>query len=327
MFSRFLLKIPLINLPQAFRHLALSNNLTQLLGCHPTKPRQLFLLHREFRIMRNCHMIDHAPFVQHRTNRVDNLRIIRKELFWLSIWQAQLLTNFAPHSILIRFAPCYMASCRIIPTARIRIFGHRALLNKRIASLILDNHPSHPVSFTRLLRISSLNWPKDIIFLINPHNWLARTTFDFARQHAIKRQHVTKQWQLRDIRVYPNMPTAWNRNKRPVNLLAKFPRQIVIAERVVIAMHPTWGLDVSATRFVREQLLEERKNGAAVLLVSEDLDELLALSDRLAVICKGELMGIIGDPSAVTLETIGLMMAGTPVESIANPTGGLEQCG
>jgi hypothetical protein len=58
-----------------------------------------------------------------------------------------------------------------------------------------------------------------------------------ARQHAIKRQHVTKQWQLRDIRVYPNMPTAWNRNKRPVNLLAKFPRQIVIAERIVIAMH------------------------------------------------------------------------------------------
>ena len=104
-------------------------------------------------------------------------------------------------------------------------------------------------------------------------------------------------------------------------------RELSDSPRVVIAMHPTWGLDVSATRFVREQLLEERKNGAAVLLVSEDLDELLALSDRLAVICKGELMGIIGDPSAVTLETIGLMMAGTPVESIANPTGGLEQCG
>lgn len=91
-------------------------------------------------------------------------------------------------------------------------------------------------------------------------------------------------------------------------------------------MHPTWGLDVSATRFVREQLLEERKNGAAVLLVSEDLDELLALSDRLAVICKGELMGIIG-PSAVTLETIGLMMARNARGIIANPTGGLEQCG
>ena len=104
-------------------------------------------------------------------------------------------------------------------------------------------------------------------------------------------------------------------------------RELSDSPRVVIAMHPTWGLDVSATRFVREQLLEERKNGAAVLLVSEDLDELLALSDRLAVICKGELMGIIGDPSAVSLETIGLMMAGTPVDSITNPTGGLERCG
>ena len=99
-------------------------------------------------------------------------------------------------------------------------------------------------------------------------------------------------------------------------------RELSDSPQVVIAMHPTWGLDVSATRFVREQLLEERKNGAAVLLVSEDLDELQALSDRLAVLCKGELMGIIDNPADVSRESVGLMMAGTPLESVALCTGG-----
>ena len=88
-------------------------------------------------------------------------------------------------------------------------------------------------------------------------------------------------------------------------------RELSDSPRVVIAMHPTWGLDVSATRYVREQLLRQRENGAAVLLVSEDLDELLALSDRLAVMFKGRFMGIIAEPTAVPIEKIGLMMAGT----------------
>ena len=86
--------------------------------------------------------------------------------------------------------------------------------------------------------------------------------------------------------------------------------------RVVVAMQPTWGLDVGATAFVRERLLEAREKGAAVLLVSEDLEELLALSDRLAVIHKGRIMGLLDDPRRATEETLGLMMAGRPLTSL-----------
>jgi simple sugar transport system ATP-binding protein len=78
----------------------------------------------------------------------------------------------------------------------------------------------------------------------------------------------------------------------------------------VIVMHPTWGLDVSATRYVRDQLLARREGGSGILLVSEDLDELLALSDRLAVIFKGKFMGVMDDPRSAPIEGIGLMMAG-----------------
>ncbi|MEA4877773.1 MAG: ABC transporter ATP-binding protein [Aminobacterium sp.] len=93
-------------------------------------------------------------------------------------------------------------------------------------------------------------------------------------------------------------------------------RELCDAPKALIAVHPTWGLDVAATHFVREQLLEERDRGAAIFLVSEDLEELLSLSDRLAVIFKGEIMGILNHPEEATPELIGLMMAGTPLSSI-----------
>lgn len=82
---------------------------------------------------------------------------------------------------------------------------------------------------------------------------------------------------------------------------------------VVVAQEPTWGLDIGATQYVRERLLEARNRGAAVLLVSEDLEEVLALSDRLAVMHQGALMGISENPRALGVERIGLMMAGTPL--------------
>ncbi len=91
-------------------------------------------------------------------------------------------------------------------------------------------------------------------------------------------------------------------------------RELSDVPKVLIAMNPTWGLDVAATRFVREQLLEEREKGAAIFLISEDLDELLSLSDRMAVMYRGKIMGMIEDPNTFGIERIGMMMAGTRIE-------------
>ena len=78
---------------------------------------------------------------------------------------------------------------------------------------------------------------------------------------------------------------------------------------VVLANQPTRGLDVGALAYVHEQLLAARANGAGILLISEDLDELLALSDRLAVMYRGQL----SEPmprGGVSIQRLGLMMAG-----------------
>jgi general nucleoside transport system ATP-binding protein len=85
-------------------------------------------------------------------------------------------------------------------------------------------------------------------------------------------------------------------------------RELARKPRVIIAAQPTRGLDVGATEYVRERLLE-RKNGTGILLISEDLDEILALADRIAVIYEGQIMGVVPRDEA-TPEKLGLLMAG-----------------
>jgi len=83
---------------------------------------------------------------------------------------------------------------------------------------------------------------------------------------------------------------------------------------VIIAPQPTRGLDVGATEYVHKQLLEQRMRGAAVLLISEDLDEIMALSDRIAVMYEGEIVGVLSAQDA-DIERLGLMMAGVLKEN------------
>ena len=85
-------------------------------------------------------------------------------------------------------------------------------------------------------------------------------------------------------------------------VLARDPKLLVVAQ-------PTQGLDVGATEYVRSQLLAQRAAGAAVLLVSEELEELLALSDRLVVMYEGEIVGRF-ESADVDVERLGLLMAG-----------------
>jgi simple sugar transport system ATP-binding protein len=89
-------------------------------------------------------------------------------------------------------------------------------------------------------------------------------------------------------------------------------RELSGEPRLVVASHPTYGLDVSATALTHELLLKQRERGAAVLLVSEDLDELFKLSDRIAVMFAGQVVAVV-DADKANLEDIGLMMAGSKV--------------
>jgi simple sugar transport system ATP-binding protein len=86
-------------------------------------------------------------------------------------------------------------------------------------------------------------------------------------------------------------------------------RETRVASRVLIAVHPTRGLDIGATDEVRRTLVDHRNSGTAVLLISADLDEILAISDRIIVMYEGQIVGQFNTAEAVRDE-IGLLMGG-----------------
>ena len=127
-----------------------------------------------------------------------------------------------------------------------------------------------------------------------------------------------------DISV-PNVET-------PARLLSGGNLQKVILAReisgnpaLMVAVQPTRGLDVGAIESVHRLLLEQRTNGAAILLISEELEELISLSDRVYVIYEGRTMGEVKigteEASQELVDTIGLMMTGTPLEQIQRGAG------
>ncbi|OQY31964.1 MAG: heme ABC transporter ATP-binding protein [Spirochaetaceae bacterium 4572_59] len=87
-------------------------------------------------------------------------------------------------------------------------------------------------------------------------------------------------------------------------------REITAEPSLLIAAHPSYGLDVGAAEYIRKELIVCRDKGGAVLLVSEDLEELFQVCDRIAVMFEGRFMGIV-DPSNCNVDDIGLMMAGS----------------
>ncbi|HEX9115935.1 MAG TPA: ABC transporter ATP-binding protein, partial [Anaerolineae bacterium] len=86
-------------------------------------------------------------------------------------------------------------------------------------------------------------------------------------------------------------------------------RELSRRPKILIAAQPTRGVDIGATEYIHQRLMEQRAAGTAILLISEDLDETRTLSDRIAVIYEGRIMGVLNRDQA-TVEQIGMMMAG-----------------
>jgi simple sugar transport system ATP-binding protein len=86
-------------------------------------------------------------------------------------------------------------------------------------------------------------------------------------------------------------------------------RELSRQPKLLLAAQPTRGVDIGATEYIHQRLLQQREEGTAILLISEDLDEIIELSDRIAVLYEGRIMGIVERDQA-TQEQIGLMMAG-----------------
>jgi simple sugar transport system ATP-binding protein len=143
------------------------------------------------------------------------------------------------------------------------------------------------------------------------YNLVLERLDDFTRggriDEAAIRSHASELMERFDIRAGPDDPVASLSGGNIQKVL--LARVLARDPRVIVVSQPTRGLDVGATEYVRRQLIERSANGAAILLVSEDLDELLALADRLVVMYEGRVIGEM-DVAEVDLERLSLLMAG-----------------
>jgi simple sugar transport system ATP-binding protein len=94
-------------------------------------------------------------------------------------------------------------------------------------------------------------------------------------------------------------------------------RELSGTPTVLIASQPTRGVDIGAAEYIHRRLVEQREEHTAILVISEDLDEVFGLSDRIAVMYEGRIMGIV-DPATATRQQVGLMMAGVRPEAAEN---------
>jgi ABC-type uncharacterized transport system ATPase subunit len=141
--------------------------------------------------------------------------------------------------------------------------------------------------------------------------------FGFLRRASV-RSHAAQLVSTFDVRT-PGLDTpARNLSGGNIQKLI-LARELSGEPKVLLVAQPTRGIDVAAARYIHERLRQEASKGTAILVISEDLDEVISVSDRVLVMYEGTVIGEV-DPGTATREAIGLMMAGV-LAAPATPSG------
>ncbi len=125
-------------------------------------------------------------------------------------------------------------------------------------------------------------------------NWITRHSEELCKEYGVKTPSVEEK---------AGLLSGGNQQKFVVG------REIERKPRLLVAMHPARGLDIGATKYIQQRIMEERSRGAAVLLISTELDEILEMSDRILVMYEGRVMAIL-EAETASRQEIGLLMAG-----------------
>jgi simple sugar transport system ATP-binding protein len=128
-----------------------------------------------------------------------------------------------------------------------------------------------------------------------------------VRHHA---ERLVREFDVRTASIDTEVSTLSGGNQQKVIVA----REFFHARRLLVLSQPTRGLDVGSIQYIHRQVVAKRDEGVAVLLNSSELDEVLALADRIAVVYGGEIVGVL-DRAEADRERVGLLMAGSVAEA------------
>jgi len=143
---------------------------------------------------------------------------------------------------------------------------------------------------------------------------------DLAKVHSDGERKV-KEFDIRASSVDDPVSALSGGNQQKVIVARELSRPI----KLLVASQPTRGLDVGSIEYVHRRIVAERDKGAAVLVISSELDEVFALGDRIAVMYRGKVVGVV--PPTASREQVGLMMAGVPPSEVEAAVAGSNGAG
>ncbi|MEA1928891.1 MAG: ABC transporter ATP-binding protein [Candidatus Auribacterota bacterium] len=194
------------------------------------------------------------------------------------------------------------------PTHGTIILGEKDISELNPGEIIRDGMACIPSDRHGVGTVPGLDFMTNIILKTYRYPPIASGIF---LNYKVAREEAGKLQEEFDIQV-PSLSS-------PVRLLSGGNLQKVIIAREVtsnpkflLAVHPTRGLDIGATKYVRQNLEKLKQQGVAILLISEDLEELISLSDRIAAIYEGKITGTVPTCDA-TIEKLGLLMTGQAI--------------
>jgi simple sugar transport system ATP-binding protein len=200
------------------------------------------------------------------------------------------------------------------------VYALTGLLPVESGEAFIMSNPLHHATPRKILEYGVAHIPEDrqrhgLLLSFPIHDNMVLCTYyqpPFAKGVALQQQTIfdnaqelVKQFDVRTPNIYVNASTLSGGNQQKVIVAREFSRPI----HLLIASQPTRGLDVGSIEYIHNQIIKKRDEGTSVLLVSSELDEILALSDRIAVMYKGQIMDIINAKKA-NKEYLGLLMAG-----------------
>ncbi|MDQ0424198.1 MULTISPECIES: ABC transporter ATP-binding protein [Cellulomonas] len=137
----------------------------------------------------------------------------------------------------------------------------------------------------------------------------------FVRRGEVRRAHLAEfarqrvdEFDVRTSSIRTQVRRLSGGNQQKVVIARELARPL----RLLVAAQPTRGVDVGSIEFIHRRIVETRDAGTAVVVVSTEIDEVLGLADRIAVMYRGRVVGVV--PAGTSREVLGLMMAGTPIE-------------
>jgi simple sugar transport system ATP-binding protein len=188
------------------------------------------------------------------------------------------------------------------------------VLGEDVTSLSVKKHIEKEIAFIPEDRLSMGLVPE----MTMDENRILKTFGDakFSKYGILKKKAISAEVDAEIIRheikiAGKNAPVSLMSGGNQQKLI--IAREISKTPKLLIAAYPSRGLDMGAAEAVRQILLEQCKQGVAVLLISEELDELFQMSDRIGVLCEGEMMAILNRNEA-DYETIGRLMSGERYE-------------